>query len=559
MGAVIFVGALVIVRLFWLQIIHSNAYDERAEHQYVTSGNIFDRGTIYFSDKRGATIAAATIESGFKAAIAPAQVEDPDALFDALSNTLENVTTVDRESFYASVAKKNDPYEEVATRIPRSHAEVLIKQKIPGLTLYREKWRFYPGGDLASKAIGFVSYKDNTLVGSYGLESYYNDVLTRKQEDLSVNFFAELFANVQSTIFKNNGVIGDVVTSIEPTVQSELETAVDNARKKWASDAVGAIVMDPVTGAIVGMAQAPTFDLNNYREVSDIGIYANPFTQNVYEMGSIIKPVVMASAIDVGAVAPETSYVDKGQVQIEDRTIYNFDKKGRGNATMQDVLNQSLNTGMVFVGQKMGKERFREYMIDRFRFGEKTGVDLPSEVRGLVGNLKSSNSVNYATATFGQGIATTPISIVRAFAVLANGGYLVTPHLAIAIEQKNGTTKELEYEKKGPILKPETITTIGSMLTKVVDDGYHRGLTHYSVAAKTGTAQVAKPNGEGYYDDRNLHSMIGFFPVSKPRFVVYFFSYYPKNNGQFAIQTLAEPFFDVVQFLANYYEIAPDR
>ncbi len=559
MGAVIFVGALVIVRLFWLQIIHSNAYDERAEHQYVTSGNVFDRGSIYFSDKRGGTVAAATIESGFKAAIVPAQIPDADELYRILKETIGEDVELDRDAIVASVARKSDPYEEVAVRIPKDTAELLSAHKVPGLTLYREKWRFYPGGSLASKAIGFVSYKENTLVGSYGLESFYNDVLTRTQEDLSVNFFAELFANVQSTIFKNTTTIGDIVTSIEPTVQSELETAVEEARLTWASDSVGAIVMDPATGAIVAMAQAPTFDLNKYREVSDISIYANPFTQNVYEMGSIIKPVVMASAIDAGAVNPETSYQDKGQVQIEDRTIHNSDKKGRGTATMQDVLSQSLNTGMVFVGQKMGKETFRSYMLDRFRFGEKTGIDLPSEVRGLVANLKSSNSVNYATASFGQGIATTPISIVRAFAALANGGYLVTPHLATAIEQVNGSTKEIAYEKSEPILKPETVATMASMLTKVVDDGYHRGLTHYSVAAKTGTAQVAKPNGQGYYDDRNLHSLIGFFPASKPRFVVYFFNYYPKNNGQFAIQTLAEPFFDMVQFLANYYEIAPDR
>lgn len=559
MSAVIFVGALVVLRLFWLQVIHSNSYDERAEHQYVTSGNVFDRGAIYFSDKRGMTVAAATIESGFKAAIVPAQITDAESLYTILKETIGDVVPLDREAIISSVARKKDPYEEVATRIPKEYGERLAELKVPGLTLYREKWRFYPGGSLASKAIGFVSYKDNTLVGSYGLESFYNDVLTRTQEDLSVNFFAELFANVQSTIFKNTSTIGDIVTSIEPTVQSELETAVESVRTKWASDAVGAIVMDPATGAIVAMAQAPTFDLNNYREVSDIGIYANPFTQNVYEMGSIIKPIVMASALDAGVVTPTTSYLDKGQVQVEDRTIYNFDKKGRGTATMQDVLNQSLNTGMVFVGQKMGKEKFKEYMLDRFRFGEKTGIDLPSEIKGLVSNLKTPNSVNYATAAFGQGVATTPISIVRAFAVLANGGYLVTPHIATQIEQVNGGAKELAYEKGEAILKPETVATIGSMLTKVVDDGYHRGLTHYSVAAKTGTAQIARPGGGGYYDDRNLHSLIGYFPVTNPRFVVYFFNYYPKNNGQFAIQTLADPFFDMVQFLANYYEIAPDR
>lgn len=555
MGAVILVGALVVVRLFWLQIARGERYDTTAENQYVSKSGSFDRGFIYFTTKDGATVAAATIESGSKIAIEPRRIEDAEATYEAISA----IVPIDREKFFASAERTSDPYEEIAVRVSAEDAERINDLELPGVTLYRDKWRFYPGGSLASKAIGFVSYKEDTLVGSYGLESYYNDALTRSGEHLSVNFFAELFANVQSTVFKNNAAMGNIVTSIEPAVQSELERAVASVRSKWASDMVGAVVIDPHSGRIVAMAQVPTFDLNKYGDVDDVSTYANPFAQSVYEMGSIIKPVVMASAIDAGAVTPRTSYQDSGKVQVEDRTIYNFDKKGRGTASMQDVLNQSLNTGMVFVQQRMGKEPFREYLLDRFKLGERTGVDLPGEVKGIVGNLSGSNSVNYANAAFGQGLATTPLNIVRAFSALANGGYLVTPHLATAIEHENGEQTILEYEKKGPILKPETVSTMASMLVQVVDDGYHEGLPHYSVAAKTGTAQIARSGGLGYYDDRNLHSMIGYFPATHPRFVVYFFNYYPKNNGQFAIQTLADPFFSVIQFLGNYYEITPDR
>ncbi len=555
MSAVIIVGALVIVRLFWLQIIEKDRFTGAGNDQYVSKSASFDRGAIYFTDKEGNTVAGATVESGFKIAIVPAKIIDPEAVYEALSTVL----SIDKEQFMKSVEKKQDPYEEIAVRIPAEKESEIRALDIDGLTLYRDKWRFYPGGTLASKVIGFVSYKEDALVGSYGLESYYNDILSRTKENLSINFFAELFANVQSTVFKNKEQTGDVITAIEPAVQSELETAVGTIRTKWASDAVGAIVMDPATGAIVAMAQVPTFDLNTYGAVDDIGIYSNPFAQNVYEMGSIIKPIVMASAIDAGVVTPETTYNDQGQVQVEDRTIYNSDKKGRGRATMQDVLSQSLNTGMVFVGQQMGKKTFHEYMIERFRFGEKTGVDLPGEVRGLVSNLKTDNTVNYATASFGQGLATTPINIVRGFSALANGGRLVTPHLATAIKKEDGDIESLRYEASNPILKEETATTISQMLVKVVDEGYGRKSPYYTIAAKTGTAQIAKPNGQGYYDDRNLHSLIGFFPASSPRFVVYFYNYYPKNNGQFAIQTLAEPFFDMIQFLGNYYEITPDR
>ncbi len=555
-GAVIVVGAFVIVQLFSLQVINGAEYKKKAQQQYVTSsGSSFDRGNIYFSKKDGSTIAAATVENGFKLAIVPARIVDVEVAYDALNA----IIPVDRDDFFSSTAKKNDPYEEIADRITAEQAEKISTLDLPGVTLYRHKWRTYPGGSLAAKAIGFVSYKDDELTGNYGLEERYNDVLSRNADNFHVNFFAEIFANVQSGIFHNKAAIGDVVTSIEPSVQSQLETVISDVERLWASDAVGGVVMDPHTGEIIAMAQVPTFDLNEYGTVKDVSLYANPFTQNVYEMGSIVKPLVIAAALDANVITPNTSYVDSGEVKVQDKVLRNFDRIGRGTVTMQDVLNQSLNTGMVFVQQKMGKELFKEYMLERYKIGERTGIDLPNEVRGLVNSLKTSNDVNYATASFGQGIATTPINIVRAFAVLANDGKLVTPHVVREIKESNGVTRKIDYPSVEAMMKPETVSTIRAMLTKVVDEGYSRKLEHYTVAAKTGTAQIAKPDGTGYYTDRNLHSLIGFFPATNPRYVLYVYTVHPKNGAQFAIQTLGDPFFDMVQFLTNYYEIAPDR
>lgn len=549
-------GTLVIGKLFWLQVVHTKRFKEKAERQYVTpSGNTFDRGTIYFSAKDGKTVAAATIEDGFKAAIVPAQVTDPEAFYAAFSA----IVPIEKSVFLQKAAKKNDPYEAIADKIPSEKGAELAALKLPGLTLYRQKWRVYPGGSLGAKLLGFVSFKGNDLVGNYGLEEYYNDVLTRTGSGSSVNFFAEIFANIQSTVFKNTTDSGDIVTSIEPTVQAQLEHVVSEISTKWNSDAVGGIVMDPHTGEIIAMAQVPTFDVNAFASEKDISIFKNPFSQNVYEMGSIIKPVVMASAIDAGVVTPSTSYFDGGSVKVGDKIINNFDKKGRGKVTMQDVLNQSLNTGMVFVEQRMGQERFAQYLLQRFKIGEKTGVDLPSEASGLVSNLKHGNEVNYANAAFGQGVAISPLSIVRSFAVLANGGYLVTPHLAIASIDQNGVQKRFSFPKsKEPVISPQTVSVMAQVMIKVVDDGYHRGLPRHSVAAKTGTAQIAKPNGQGYYTDRNLHSLIGFFPATKPRYVLYLYNAYPKG-GNFANVTLGDPFFSMAQFLINYYTIPPDR
>lgn len=556
MGLIIFLGLFVVGRLFLLQIVNQKSFKERAERQYLTPvSESFDRGTIYFSKKDGTTMAAATVSSGFKVAIEPAKLKDIEQVY----STINAVVSIEKEPFISKANKKADPYEEVALKLNQEQADQILKEKLPGVSLYRQKWRFYPGGELASKAIGFVSYKENELLGRYGLERYYNDVLSRGENNFYVNFFAEIFTNIQSTLFKNKTATGDIVTTIEPTVQSQLENLISEIDQKWSSDAVGGLIMDPKTGEIIAMAHVPTFDLNEYGKETNVSVYSNPFSQDVYEMGSIVKPLVMAGAIDANVLTPQTTYVDNtGFTKVQDRTFYNFDKKGRGKATMQDVLNQSLNTGMIFVQQKMGKGTFRNYLLDRYKLGEKTGVDLPGEASGLVGGLKSQNDVNYAAASFGQGIATSPLAIVRAYSSLANGGHLVTPHLAKEIKQENGLTKTLKFPIGEPILSTETTSTITSMLVTVVDKGYGRGLEHYSVAAKTGTAQMARPDGSGYYDDRNFHSLIGYFPAYEPRFVLYLFNNYPKG-ASFSSQTLADPFFEMVQFMTSYYELTPDR
>ncbi len=556
-GLIIFLGFFVVLRLFQLQILNSDSAKEDAERQYVSSsGAPFDRGLIYFSDKDGTTVAAATVESGFILAVNPNEIEDAEYIYQRLSEVID----IDEEIFIRRATKKNDPYEEILEKIDTEIANEISEMKLKGVLLIRQKWRFYPGNTLAAHTLGFVSYRGGDLLtGTYGLEEKYNNILTRNGSSLYINFFAEIFANVQSSVFKNTTATGDIITTLEPTVQSQLEVIINNIQKDWNSESVGGLVMDPYTGEIVAMAGAPTFDLNNYRLEKDPSIYTNILSQGRYEMGSIIKPLVMAAAIDVGAVTPETTYNDTGSVVVQDRTINNFDKKGRGVISMQEVISQSLNTGMVFVGQKMGKDAFREYMVDRYKLGERTGIDLPGEVNGQMSGISGNNDVNFANAAFGQGIATTPINIVRGFSVLANGGYLVTPHIAKTIREETGIIKKLKYEKSTePILKPESIAAINKMMVHSVEESYNRKLEHYTVAAKTGTAQMAKSGGQGYYTDRNMHSLIGYFPASNPRFVIYLFNIYPKG-ALYATQTLGDPFFDMVQFLGSYYTISPDR
>ncbi|MEI6400135.1 MAG: penicillin-binding protein 2 [bacterium] len=553
---IIFAGVLIVVRLFFLQVVHGRSYSDKADRQYSTpAGSIFERGTIYFSKKDGTTVSAATVMTGFRIAINPKKIVNPEEIFQKINA----IVPLDRISFDKSVARKNDPYEEIANRISKEQADQVEGLHLTGVSLYKEKWRFYPGGTMSAQTLGFVGFDGDLLTGRYGLERSYDNTLSRSKDDAYTNPFAEIFTNISKTFFKNTNREGDIITTIEPQVQLYVEKMLIDLNTKWQPESTGIIVMDPNNGEIVAIGSLPSFNPNEYG-TSSVGNFTNPMTEKVYEMGSVIKPLVMAAALDAGVVTKDTTYMDKGFVQVGDRTINNFDKKGRGKATMQTVLDQSLNTGMVFTEQQLGKEKMRDYML-AYKIGEKTGIDLPSEIGGLVSNLKRNNEVELANASFGQGIALTPVGAIRAFASIANGGILVTPHIAKEILYADTGSKVLEYPTARNALKPETTPKITEMLVHIIDKAYLEGkysLPHYSIAGKTGTAQIALPNGGGYYDDKHMHSFFGYFPASKPRFIVYMYIRDPKGV-QYAAQTLLPQFGEISKYLINYYQIPPDR
>ena len=466
--------------------------------------------------------------------------------------------------FMEKVAKKEDPYEEIAHRITPEAQEKITALNIPGVSLYHERWRYYPGNIFASQVLGFTGYESDgtTIAGRYGIERYYNDILDKNSSESKQNLFVQIFSGVKDVV-SDDSVKGDVVLTIEPKVQNLLEAKLEEVQVQYHPQMSGGIVMDPKTGAIYAMAVHPSFDPNDVSEVKNVAVFGNPLVENVFEMGSVVKPLAMAAGIDAGVVTAQTTYNDAtGHVIVDGAKISNFDGKGRGtNVPMQEVLSQSLNTGMVFVMKQLGRERFSKYMLS-YDLGEETGVDLPGEIHGLVDNLNSPRDVEHATASFGQGIALTPLALTRALASLGNGGVLPDPHLLKEVHYAAGLTKG--YVPTGEpkrVLKKETSEAITRMLVEVVDKALLGGtvkLEHYSVAAKTGTAQISRGDGHGYYDDRYLHSFFGYFPAYDPKFVVFLFTVAPVGE-KYASHTLTAPFMDLTKFLLSYYEVPPDR
>ncbi len=559
-GCLITIAVLIVARLYYIQVHAHQHFEDQAARQYVhTVRDLYTRGSVFFTAKDGSHFSAATVQQGYVLAFNPNLIVDPVGTCAALAGVM---VKLDVALCTEKAGLPERTYVEVDTRVSDEVGEAAKKLSLPGVQLYRNQWRYYPGDTLASRMLGFVGYTERSeteLHGKYGVERQYDQVLFRPREVNTVNLFAELFSNLGATAEGDTPPPGDLILSVEPTVANMVDRVVGEAHDRYKSEVTGAIVMDPQTGEIYALSVVPSFDLNDRRDAT-VEDFKNPLIESVYEFGSTIKALTMAAGLDSGAVTRTSTYYDAGCVELNTERFCNFDGKGRGTVSMQQVLNQSLNTGVSYIVTTMGRDRFRDY-FENFKLGSETGIDLPNEASGLMDNLESPRDVEYATASFGQGIALTPIAATRALATLGNGGYLVTPHLVRAIKQPDGSIKELRYPRGAQVLKPETSEEISRMLTTVVDEALRSGqvaLPHHTIAAKTGTAQMSDPATGKYSENNYLHSFFGYFPAYEPRFLVFMYTVKPQGV-QFASETLTEPFMSIAQFLINYYSIPPDR
>ena len=284
----------------------------------------------------------------------------------------------------------------------------------------------------------------------------------------------------------------------------------------------------------------------------------------MYEFGSIFKPITVAIGIDSNSVELDDTYHDKGFIFSNGRKISNYDGEGRGpGTTIQAILSDSLNTGIAFLIEKTGNKIFAGY-LNAFALQDPTGVDLPREKGGLVSNLKNLRTIEYITAGYGQGIAITPISMIRILSTLANGGVAITPKI-VTHQKKNDVLFEVVNKNKRDIGKrifdKETTDEVTKMLVKIYDEDLYGGRfknPNYQIAIKTGTALMVDPKTRKYSEDKVLHSFFGYFPASKPEFLVLLFGV-GIDRKYFAASSLTRPFSEISDYLISYYDLLPDR
>ncbi|MBI2625619.1 penicillin-binding protein 2 [Candidatus Parcubacteria bacterium] len=541
-------------RFFHLQIARHDEYVALARGQQQTREVLApERGRIFAQDKTGARYPLAVNKPFSTVYAVPKLIQDSGAAAAALAPVLNRSV----EDLAERLKKTDDPYELLGRGLDEIIGDKVLDLNLTGIGTSRELGRYYPASATAAQVLGFVGYRGDERVGQYGLEDFYEGWL-RGQSGAFVGTkdarLGRLFTGAQQFTAAQAGA--DLLLTIDQNVQFKAEEILGAVVKRWQATRGTALVLEPKTGKVLALANAPSFNPNSYGAVSDIDAFLNYALQARFEPGSIFKPITMAAGIDAGVITPSTVYRDTGERTFGQYTIRNFDLKARGVQTMTQVIEHSLNTGAVFVEELLGRERFREY-VERFGFGKKTGADLAGEISGDLANLFTSRDVNFATAAFGQGIAVTPLEMASAIGAIANGGKLMRPYLVERIEYADGRSATTNPAVMAEPISRETAALTTAMMVSAVENGYDRArIDGYRIAGKTGTAQIPKP-GAGYEEDF-IHSFVGFAPAFDPRFLILLKIERPRGI-EFASNSLTPSFKELTQFLLNYYEIPPDR
>jgi cell division protein FtsI/penicillin-binding protein 2 len=576
------VVGLIGYRLVWWQVIDRERLAEMGQAQLAHAQQIpATRGLIL--DREGLILATSlTAESVFAT---PPTVEDP-----ARSATLLGVVLGMDQAELQATLDSDVAWTWLQRRVSAETASRIRALSLPGIGLIPEPRRVYtmggavPGTSLAAQILGFVNVDG---VGQYGVEGAEDGLLAGTpgsviaQEDVAGRMIAGSVHELEAPI---NGA--DVTLTIDAGLQHLLEEQMADTFQRNRAKGVTGLVMDVNSGAILALASVPTFDANAYPSTDPV-LFSSPAVSRQYEPGSVMKALTVAAALDAGAVTPTDLFRDDNKLQVYDVTISNADRQwypnGHGLITPAEVLALSNNVGAATIGLTLGGQGLYDAFL-RFGFGQPTGIDIAGEATGSVlhpDDPGAAKEVTTAQNAFGQGISVTVVQMAAAYAAIANGGQLVTPHVISGWTASDGTFTPKPLPEPEQVMRPETAETVLGMLTGAIDNGIANGasVAGYSIAGKTGTAQVAGPvkvrvktgtdaNGQPIYTETTRQayingwidsSFIGIAPASNPRFVMMILIHRPAVSRSGIGEPPTEAFAQLAPLVFDYFGIPPDR
>ncbi len=537
---------MIIIKLFYLQVYRPKLSLEDLYHQdkkiYPQRGKIFDH--------QGQSLAV-NIQN-YLLYFEPKKITDQEKVI----KNLDEILKIGQATLESKLDKNKD-WVIVKKNIDKKTKEQIEKLGLQGLGFEEGFKRYYPEASLAAHLLGFVG-KDywGQDVGYFGIEGYYNKDLVglpgvlKSERDL---FGKPIFVGTQEKIDPENG--SDLYLTIDKSIQAIAKKKLLAGLKSYQAKEGCVLIADPATMKILATVCLPDYDLDQYYQFSE-EFYKNSIISSLYEPGSIFKPLVVAAALEEKAIKPDDFYDETGPIKIGEYAIKTWDDKYEGKISITRILEKSSNVGMVYIGNKLGKKKLYDY-LNQYGFGRLTGIDLQGEVSGYLKPYRQWYPIDFATVTFGQGIAVTPIQILRAFAAVINGGNLLKP---MVVEKEVFADKEKiiqpQLEKK--ILSDQTSKIIKKMLVSTVENGEVKWAKPegYTIGGKTGTAQI--PIGGRYDASKTIASFIGFAPAEKPKFIALVVLKEPKTSP-WGSETAAPLFFEIAKELLIYYNIAPNQ
>lgn len=550
------------MRLFFWQVISGSKLAALAKMQYQSEQKISAvRGNILTKDNSWLT---ASVDAWLVFA-QPKEMKDDAEIVAArlapvfLNDPNDPIKLKDEfERLKELLAKKDLVWVPLKQKIGSEQKKKIEDLKITGIGFDRKETRYYPESSAAAQLLGFVGKdKDGEDIGYFGLEGYYDLPLSGKPGFVSRESDAlgsPLLFGKSKEIAAVEGV--DLVTSIDKTIQLSVEQKLKKGIETYGAKSGTIVIISPKDGAILAMASYPSYDPAKYFTY-EYELFKNPAISDAFEPGSIMKPLIMAAGLDSKVIEPDTKCdICYQAYKVDKYFIETWDKKYYPNSTMTDVLVHSDNVGMTFVGLKLGTKRLVDY-LDKYGFGHLTGIDLQGEANPPSRDKNNWNIVDSATATFGQGIAVTPIQMARAMSIIANGGYLVTPHVVDEVK-KDGWSEIMKMPPPVKVLSDEAARETKEMMIAAVKNGEAKWAVPkgFKIAGKTGTAQIAIG---GHYDaEKTIASFIGFAPADDPKFLMLVILREP-TTSQWGSETAAPLWFSIARDIFPYLKIQPEN